>query len=167
MSSFPHYRGFTLIEILVVIAIIGVLSSILLSSLNTARAKSADAAAQSDLNNVRAQSELFYDANGSSYVAPNNLCAQGAVANGVKGIYDSLQAAANAEGLSIVNTDSATAGTLLSVTCHVKASGNLFPYAWAAEVPLKSRSGFMYCVDNTGLATTTSKNLPVFIYNCQ
>jgi len=59
-------KGFTLIELLVVIAIIGVLSSVVLASLNSARAKGADAAVKSNLNNIRAQAELVYDdANGS------------------------------------------------------------------------------------------------------
>ena len=62
-KSFPkiYTAGFTLIELLVVIAIIGILSSVVLASLNTARGKGADAAVKSNLNNMRAQSELFYD----------------------------------------------------------------------------------------------------------
>ena len=60
-------RGFTLIELLVVIAIIGVLSSVVLASLNTARSKGSDAAVKSNLNNMRAQVELFYDSNSNTY----------------------------------------------------------------------------------------------------
>ena len=60
-------RGFTLIELLVVIAIIGILSSVVLASLNTARGKGAAAAVKSNLNNMRAQAELYYDNNSNSY----------------------------------------------------------------------------------------------------
>lgn len=56
-----YQRGFTLIELLVVIAIIGILASVVLASLNSARDKGTDAAAKSNLNNMRAQAELFYD----------------------------------------------------------------------------------------------------------
>ncbi len=72
-------RGFTLIELLVVIAIIGILASVVLASLNSARDKGEDAAIKSNLNNIRAQAELFYDDNGS-YL---NVCADSNVAQGV------------------------------------------------------------------------------------
>ena len=71
-------RGFTLIELLVVIAIIGILSSVVLASLNTARGKGADAAVKSNLNNMRAQAELFYDT-GSTYT---NVCADSNMTKG-------------------------------------------------------------------------------------
>ena len=58
-------QGFTLIELLVVIAIIGILASVVLASLNTARDKGRDAAARSDLNNMRAQAQIIYDNTGS------------------------------------------------------------------------------------------------------
>jgi prepilin-type N-terminal cleavage/methylation domain-containing protein len=54
-------KGFTLIELLVVIAIIGILSSIVLASLNQARGKGANAAVKSNLANIRASAELYYD----------------------------------------------------------------------------------------------------------
>ena len=57
-------KGFTLIELLVVIAIIGILSAVVLASLNTARDRGADAAKQSNLNNIRAQAELYYGGDG-------------------------------------------------------------------------------------------------------
>ncbi len=63
--------GFTLIELLVVIAIIGILASVVLASLNSARAKGADASIRSNINNMRAQAELYYDDNNLTY---NNLC---------------------------------------------------------------------------------------------
>ncbi len=73
-------RGFTLIELLVVIAIIGILASVVLASLNTARDKGTDAANKSNLNNIRAQAELYYDNNGRTYTA---VCADTKVAEAI------------------------------------------------------------------------------------
>lgn len=52
-------RGFTLIELLVVISIISLLSSIVLASLNGARAKARDAQRFSDLSEIRNALELY------------------------------------------------------------------------------------------------------------
>jgi type II secretory pathway pseudopilin PulG len=50
------------------IAIIGILASVVLASLNSARDKGQDAATKSALNNARAQAELYYDDNSNSYL---------------------------------------------------------------------------------------------------
>ena len=133
-----YSRGLTLIELLVVIAIIGILSSVVLASLNTARGKGADAAAKSNLNNIRAQAEIVYD-NTSSYAT---VCAD---ANVVKGI----AAAATAEGL----TWTSAANNAVTVSCTNSAG------AWAAWVNLaKGAGGANYwCVDSTG--TSMQKTL--------
>lgn len=57
--------GFTLIELLVVISIISLLSSVILSSLNSARAKANDARAKSDFNQVQKALTLYYDKYGT------------------------------------------------------------------------------------------------------
>jgi uncharacterized RDD family membrane protein YckC/type II secretory pathway pseudopilin PulG len=49
------------------IAIIGILASVVLASLNSARDKGQDAAIKATLNNVSAQAELYYDDNLNSY----------------------------------------------------------------------------------------------------
>lgn len=53
--------GFTLIELLVVISIISLLSSIVLTSVNSARAKARDARRVADFNQLRTALELYYD----------------------------------------------------------------------------------------------------------
>jgi type IV pilus assembly protein PilE len=105
-------KGFTLIELLVVIAIIGILSSVVLASLNSARNKGANAAAKSNLNNARAQAELFYD---------------------TKGDYDTVCTATGGISANVTAADGAVTGT---ATCVDLAA------AWAAEVTLNNSEGF-------------------------
>ncbi len=60
----PKGGGFTLLELLVVVAIIGILSSVVLASLNGARMKARDSKRISDLRQIKTALELFYDTNG-------------------------------------------------------------------------------------------------------
>lgn len=60
MKFLGNKRGFTLIELLVVVSIIGVLATIVLSSLSAARERAKDARIKAILSQVRAQAELQY-----------------------------------------------------------------------------------------------------------
>lgn len=56
-------KGFTLVELLIVIAIIGVLASIVLVSMGSARAKARDAVRSSDLRQITSGMEMYYGDN--------------------------------------------------------------------------------------------------------
>lgn len=158
-------RGFTLIELLVVIAIIGILSAVVLASLNTARTKGSDAAIKSDIDNARAQAELFYDSSGNSYAG---VCAATGSANpaGINTMLTNAQQAFGGSG-SVITTLATVQPAWSandSVTCHDSAAG------WAASAPLKnpvtgSTNGF-YCVDNTGKSETTATVLAASSVAC-
>ncbi|OGI77856.1 hypothetical protein A3D42_01440 [Candidatus Nomurabacteria bacterium RIFCSPHIGHO2_02_FULL_41_18] len=107
-----------------------------LSSLNTARAKGADAAIKANLANIRAQAELVYDNNSpNSY---SGLCTDAVIVN-------QTAAAANALGGSVINT-LGTAGTAVTVVCHVLGNSS----AWAVSSGTKVTPANSWCVDSTG-----------------
>ncbi len=140
-------RGFALIELMVGLALVGILAAIVIAALNTSRAKGADAAAKQALSNTRQQAELLFSVSGTY----EQVCTSGYSVNNVRSIYLQVFSAARAQGYSTVNTTLATPGTTNTVTCH--ASTN----SWAAEVPLKA--GGMFCVDSRGASAETANNL--------
>lgn len=144
-------KGFTLIELLVVVAIIGILASVILASLNSARAKGVDAATKSDLSESRAQAELYYDGNGSSYAG---VCLAGSTATN-PGINTMMSDAVAKLGTGFTLVTSATTpGSATTVVCHDSAN------AWAATVPLKAGGTNPYfCIDSTGQAKQGTKTL--------
>src|SRR3989344_5992879 len=69
----PRKRGFTLIEVLVVVAIIGILASIVLASMGGARAKGRDTKRIADIKQLQLALQLYYDGNDGTY--PSTLSA--------------------------------------------------------------------------------------------
>ena len=124
-------------ELLVVIAIIGILASVVLASLNSARSKGADAAVKSNINNARAQAELYYDNNSNSYAS---------VCTGTGGIANMVSGADSANG----------SGTSPEGTTECYADDN----EWVLGADLVTSTGEFYCADYTGWSgTTTAANI--------
>ncbi len=57
--------GFTLVELLVVISIIGLLSSVVLTSVNSARMKARDARRLADIKQIQNAMQIYYEDNGA------------------------------------------------------------------------------------------------------
>jgi len=54
-------RGFTLIEMMIVVAIIAILSGVILTGLNSARKQARDSRRMADIKNIQAQLEVYYN----------------------------------------------------------------------------------------------------------
>lgn len=133
MDKHNSSAGFTLIELLVVIGIIGILSAVVLASLNTARFKGNDAAIQSDLSTIQTQAEIYYSGDGAnSYGTAGNLCTTA----------DSLFVEATI-AKAIAGADNAN-GTSGVVVCNNTGT------AYAVSAQLSSNTARFWCVDSTG-----------------
>jgi len=60
-------KGFTLLELMIVVVIIGILTAVVLVSLNSARSKGQDASIKAQMNSLRTQADLYYSNHGNSY----------------------------------------------------------------------------------------------------
>lgn len=65
--------GFTLMELLVVIAVIATLAAVILSALNDARTSGSDAAIKQSIGSIKSQADIYYNQNTYSY---SGLCAE-------------------------------------------------------------------------------------------
>jgi prepilin-type N-terminal cleavage/methylation domain-containing protein len=136
-------KGFTLIEVLVVIVIIGVLSAIVLSASNSARVKAEDLAIKANLDSVRTSAEFYYDTyNSYGTTITSYSCTVGSPDPlfVYTPIYNALLEAeriSNNNGLCI-----------LADSTGLNAKAN----SWAISVPLKSDPQKSWCVDSSGFA---------------
>lgn len=121
-------KGFTLVELLIVIAIVSVVASIIVSSAIEARSRAANASVKSYLWQARSQTELYYLNNNQSY---SSACSNGTIVIMVAG-------ALSAGG------DSAS----------VASRCNNITNEWAVNSMLKTPEGanIYWCVDSTGKA---------------
>ena len=132
--------GFTLIELLVVIMIIGVLSSIILTSLSNSRARAYDSKIKQQLNGFRTATEIYFtNQDPNSYNTTGNL-----IISCANGIFSDISSENGAPGLYL---DSANLPDFAITVCGANASGS----AYAVKAPLYSGNEY-WCIDNGGFS---------------
>lgn len=129
MKIFYKKRGFTLVELLVVVAIIGLLASILIANLNVGRSKAKNNVIKENLYSLKLAAELEYDEN-DSY---EGVCTAGDISG--SGNFLRIRNAINGQG-----------GT----TRLCNDNGATTPGKWCAEVTSMPYNSEDWCVDYAG-----------------
>lgn len=144
LTRMQKKKGFTLVEMLVVIGIVGILATLVLVVMASSRSKAADVRIKNDVRQMRWLAELAYDAQKGSFI---NWSTYGDVI----GDYNKLKA----------DIDDAH-GSVVTISVG-EADGQSF----CVSAPLKSDSGKHYCIDGSReLKTTTAVCFVVAPHAC-
>lgn len=144
-------KGFSLLELLVIVAIIGLIATVVFSALGSARTKSNDAAIKSALTQVANQADIYFASVGS-YI---NVCSTASNNSDPKGVNGMILRAS--KSLQAVEVNVNGNGGAVEVRCNDDPlSSGGFGRAWAAQIPLSD--GKYFCMDSNrkGLITATS-----------
>lgn len=147
-SLYTQSSGFTLIELLVVISIISLLSSIVFTTVNSARAKARDARKIADFRAISNALQLFFDATGR--MPANNWLCSGVVAPGV-GNCGAIDSGASQPAYDMSMQELVNAGFLSQIPRSLGGSG----YGWYNYGEGNSIGGLMQTSLETVPDTTT------------
>jgi type IV pilus assembly protein PilA len=136
-----HKKGFTIMELLIVVAIIAILASIILVATGTARGKGGDAGVKANLQTVRSQSGVFFGDNSNSFLPAGGSTFAIATCP-----------AYSATGTNMLSRDKTIADSIARATSNGGNGNSCYNSAgaWAVAVGLKTSATQSWCVDSGG-----------------
>ncbi len=151
--------GFTLLELLVVLAIIGILAAITISYVTQSRDKGGDAGVKSNILNARPQAEFYFNGSATSTNSYVGVCN-----DGKNGVYKQVRAAARASGVTpqttYVNTTASGGDTEV---CHSDSTRYV---VWVPLVGSTDTSISGWCIDSTNASRIVTTGLAANAYAC-
>lgn len=132
-------RGFSLVELLISITIIGILATIILSSVSNSRAKAYDSKVKQQLSSFRTAAEVYFTVQDPNSYGPVSVSCS-------FGIFNDVDAVNGSPGLYIA------AGNLPDFSVPVCQSTES---AYAVKATLYSGNEY-WCVDNKGVSRLIS-----------
>ncbi len=134
-------KGFTLLELMIVVAIMGLLFTLVIIALNKVRRDAFNTRIQSDVRQLRALAESAYDSNGASYINWSQVPA--IQADVITILNDIDDAHGNAPGAPYL------------AQLRETEQGE-----FCVSAPLHSANGGYSCVDARGVFVTTNNPCP-------
>ena len=131
--------GFSLVELLIVITIIGILSTIILNSLSNSRAKAYDSKVKQQLSGFRTATEIYFANQSPNGYGPATIGCDG-------GIFNNVDAPNGTPGLYI---EDGNLPDFVDIKCSSTDS------AYAVKATLYSGNEY-WCVDNKGTSRMIS-----------
>jgi len=131
--------GFSLVELLIVITIIGILSTIILNSLSTSRARAYDSKVAQQLSSFRTAAEMYFNSQSPTGYGP-------AAVNCGSGIFNNFDPQNGTPGVYIAS------GNLPEATVVVCSSTDS---AYAVKATLYDSNRY-WCVDSKGASRAIS-----------
>lgn len=147
MKKINFKKGFTLIEVLVAIIIIGILASITLGYIGGAKKTGDNTAVKSNLHTTKLAAENFFLENGGSYLLSGG---------------SDFTPSATCPFYSVIGTNMFSRNKVIadSIAEAVKRGSGSACYStassWAVAVSLKSSATTSWCVDTSGVAKMVS-----------
>lgn len=147
MRLMKRNRGFTLLEVLIVIVIIGILAGVVLTLLSSARTSAADATIKSSLGSLRKEASIYFNdsALGNGSYNTNNTIKNSLCVIPGNGYWDNTFIMNGSQGEKLLTQ--AINGRVASVSrCFFDANGT----GWVAAVVSVSSNGQYFCSDHYG-----------------
>lgn len=163
-------KGFTVLELLIVVAIIGILSAIVLGQVKTARERAKDKAIFENLQSARNEISIYYSTHGTygTYgitgtaisTGNNSKCVSSLLATGTSVFTKSGDAQAEKTKEAIAASNSASNGTLVGTGTqrfsNTRCATNGASAAIAATLATDNTKS--WCVDSAGFAGEVTGN---------
>lgn len=135
-----EHKGFTLIELMIVIGVIGLLSAIVIVNMNSARLKATDARIKIELSSIKRSAELYYNGAGAETYGGN--------ANSCNAASSMFKQDSNINNLiSSIQAIPGVNATCRSSNTHFAVSANL--------VSVVGLFGDNWCIDSSGTSRFT------------